>query len=335
MLKNNNKANDALIMLCYVCALGAFGAFFRWLQMQVARDSETGLINPSILNFLLPAVIIAAAIVLWLRTKKLTDAETVFPTGMSEALRGLSLVYIIFAWVIAALAVIGGIMTIVNSALDSLRGMYVIIAVLAMLSGLSFPLICTASRNHYSPSLVSVFMTFPILMYCVWLIASYRANASNPNVWIFAIEIIAVCFIILALFYVAGYAFGRPEPQKACYLSLFAAFMCMTTLSDSRYMGLELIILATAGMLLMYGWLIVKNRCAKAELPAEPEPAAEPKPEAEAELKVEPEDTVIEAGRDDASPEPTLEAPARRSKAEAEREAADEVEDIIKEYNGK
>ncbi len=335
MLKNNNKANDALIMLCYVCALGAFGAFFRWLQMQVARDSETGLINPSILNFLLPAVIIAAAIVLWLRTKKLTDAETVFPTGMSEALRGLSLVYIIFAWVIAALAVIGGIMTIVNSALDSLRGMYVIIAVLAMLSGLSFPLICTASRNHYSPSLVSVFMTFPILMYCVWLIASYRANASNPNVWIFAIEIIAVCFIILALFYVAGYAFGRPEPQKACYLSLFAAFMCMTTLSDSRYMGLELIILATAGMLLMYGWLIVKNRCAKAELPAEPEPAAEPEPEAEAELKVEPGDTVIEAGRDDASPEPTLEAPARRSKAEAEREAADEVEDIIKEYNGK
>lgn len=69
MLKNNKKANDALIMLCYVCALGAFGAFFRWLQMQVARDSETGLINPSILNFLLPAVIIAAAVVLWLRTK--------------------------------------------------------------------------------------------------------------------------------------------------------------------------------------------------------------------------------------------------------------------------
>lgn len=26
MLKNN-KANDALIMLCYTCAFGAFGAF--------------------------------------------------------------------------------------------------------------------------------------------------------------------------------------------------------------------------------------------------------------------------------------------------------------------
>ncbi len=328
MLKNNNKANDALIMLCYVCALGAFGAFFRWLQMQVARDSETGLINPSILNILLPAVIIAAAVVLWLRTRKLTDAETVFPTGMSEALRGLSLVYIVFAWVIAALAVLGGVLTIVSAALDSLRTMYVIIAVLAMLSGLSFPLICSASRSHYSPSLVSVFMTFPILMYCVWLIASYRANASNPNVWMFAIEIISICCVIVALFYVAGYAFGRPEPQKACYLSLFAAFMCMTTLSDSRYMGLELIILATAGMLLMYGWLIVKNRCAREELPAEPEVPEAPEPEPEA--GEDAEDTVIEAGQDDVIPEPTLEAPARKPKPE---QTSDEVEEILKEYN--
>ena len=107
MLKNN-KANDALIMLCYTCAFGAFGAFFRWLQMQVARDTETGMINPSILNILLPLLIVAAAVVLWLRTRKLTDDQTVFPTGMSEALRGLSILYIIFAWIIAALAVLGG-----------------------------------------------------------------------------------------------------------------------------------------------------------------------------------------------------------------------------------
>ena len=164
MLKNNKKAGDALIMLCYTCAFGAFGAFFRWLQMQVARDTETGLINPSILNILLPLLIVAAAVVLWLRSKKLTDDETVFPTGMSEALRGLSLLYIIFAWIIAALAVLGGILTIAETSLDNLRSMYVIIAALAMLSGLSFPLICSASRSHYSPSLVSVFMTIPILI---------------------------------------------------------------------------------------------------------------------------------------------------------------------------
>ena len=328
MLKNNKKAGDALIMLCYTCAFGAFGAFFRWLQMQVARDTETGLINPRILNILLPLLLVAAAVVLWLRSKKLTDDETVFPTGMSEALRGLSLLYIIFAWIIAALAVLGGILTIAETSLDNLRSMYVIIAALAMLSGLSFPLICSASRSHYSPSLVSVFMALPILMYCVWLIASYRANANNPNVWMFAIEIIAVCCAILALFYVAGYAFGRPDPKKACYMSLLGAFMCITTLADSRYMGLELIILATAGMLLMYSWLIIKNRCAKDELPPEPEKAAQPEPE-EPDAADEAEDTVIEPTPDEVSPEPTIEAPTRGTKSPS---ADDEVEKILNEY---
>lgn len=328
MLKNNSKANDALIMLCYTCAFGAFGAFFRWLQMQVARDTETGMINPSILNILLPLLIVAAAVVLWLRTRKLTDDQTVFPTGMSEALRGLSILYIIFAWIIAALAVLGGIMTIVETSLDSLRTMYVLVAVLGMLSGLSFPLICSASRSHYSPSLMSIFMALPILMYCVWLIASYRSNANNPNVWMFAIEILAICCAILALFYVAGYAFGRPDPHKACYLSLLGAFMCITTLADSRHMGLELIILATVGMLLMYSWLIIKNRCAKEDLPSEAEKIASPEPETKSDDEAE--DTVIEPGPDEAAPEPTIEAPVRKAKPQS---ADDEVEEIIKEYN--
>ena len=311
MLKNNNKANDALIMLCYTCAFGAFGAFFRWLQMQVARDTETGMINPSILNILLPLLILAAAVVLWLRTRKLTDDQTVFPTGMSEALRGLSILYIIFAWIIAALAVLGGIMTIVETSLDSLRTMYVLVAVLGMLSGLSFPLICSASRSHYSPSLVS-----------------YRSNANNPNVWMFAIEILAICCAILALFYVAGYAFGRPDPRKACYLSLLGAFMCITTLADSRHMGLDLIILATVGMLLMYSWLIIKNRCAKEDLPPETEKIASPEPETKSDDEAE--DTVIEPSPDEAAPEPTIEAPVRKAKPQS---ADDEVEEIIKEYN--
>lgn len=330
MIKNNKKANEALIMLCYTCALGAFGAFFRWLQLQTARDSETGLINPSVLNYLLPAVIIAAAVLLFLLTRKLTNEDTVFPTGMSEALRGLSLIYIICAWIFAAIAVIGGVLTIVNTELDTLRSMYVVIAVLAMLSGLGFPIICSASRSHYSPSLISILMTFPIIMYCVWLVSIYRANASNPNLWIYAIETIAVCVILIALFYVAGYAFGRPEPKKACFMSLFAAFMCITTLADSRYTGLELILVSTAGMLLMYGWLIVKNRCAPPEPEAEKKPEEAPAEPVEPEVK--PEDTVIPATEDSSVPEPTLEAPTRKPKEKKNPDPSDDVEEIIKEY---
>ncbi len=330
MLKDD-KIKDALTMLCYVCALGAFGAFFRWLQMQTARDADTGMMNPSILNILLPLTIIAAALVLWQRSRKLTAGEYAFPEGMSDALRGLSIVYIVCAWVIAALMVIGGIMTIMSSTLDSLRGMYVLISVLAMLSGLSFPLICSASRSRYSPTLISVLMTIPIAMYAIWLVASYRGSSNDPNVWRYAIEIITICVVIIALLYVAGYAFGKPAPKKACYSSLLAAFMCITTLSDSRYMGLELIFLATAGMLLIYSWLIIKNRCLKSELQAQPESVEEEAPAAADEAEEE-ENTVIAPEQSaEETPEPTIEAPAKNSKSAKD----DEIENILNEYGRK
>lgn len=324
MLKNNKNASDSLVASCYVCALGAFGAFFRWLQMQVARDSETGLINPSILNIILPLIIVAAVVVLWLHTKAMDKDGKVYPTGMSEALRGISIVYIIAAYIIAAVTVIGGIMTIINSSLDAQRGLYALLAALAILSGLSFPLVCNASRKHYSPGLVSIFMAIPVIMYCVWLIVCYRANANNPNLWSYAIEILAVCSSIIAFMRTAGYAFGKSAPRRACYMCQLAAFMCITTLADSRYMGLELILVGTAGMLLIEGWLIIKNRCLPEELP-KPKPVKKPSAETEQET-----DVVIEAGSTEDNPEPTLQAPTRRPKESAK--PSDAIDEIINEY---
>lgn len=329
MLKNNQNAKDALIMLCYVCGLGAFGAFFRWLQIQVERDSTTGMMNVGVLDFIVPAVIIAAAALLWRLTKRLTRGELEFPTEMSEALRGLSLLYLVASWIIAVVAIIGGVVTLFNTTLDSQRSLYVLIALLAVISGLSFPLICSASRSRYSPSLVSVFAAVPVVMFCVWLIVTYRANSSNPTVWTYAIEIIAVSCIILAFFYDAGYAFGRPAPQKACFFSLFGAFMGITTLSDSRYVGLDLILLASSAMLLTYGWLIVKNRRKK---PEQPPVQVEEQPEQVASAGEE-SSTVLEPTVEDMQPEPTIEAPARPSKREpAAPPERDEVEEIISEF---
>lgn len=322
MLKNQNT-KDALIISCYICALGAFGAFFRWLQMQIARDSETGLMNPNLLNIIVPLIIIAAFVLLLVRSKNLAHDGKVFPTEMFEALHALSIVYYIASWLIAALMVIGGVMTVVNSTLDAQRGLYTLIAALAVCSGLSFPLICSAARRRFSPGLVSVFMTLPVIMFCLWLIACYRANANNPNVWNYAIEIIAICAVILALFHVSGYAFGRSTPKRTAFLCQFAAFMCITTLADSRYMGLELILVGTAGMLLLENWILVKNRCLPKDEPPQEQKKSEPE-------KVSEQDVVIPAGESESVPEPTLEAPTRKSKAPEKK--PDVIDRILDEY---
>ena len=47
---------------CYVAGAGAFGVFFRWLQDQLAFD-ENGLNERSVFNLLVPAMVIASALV--------------------------------------------------------------------------------------------------------------------------------------------------------------------------------------------------------------------------------------------------------------------------------
>ncbi|MGM9574388.1 MAG: hypothetical protein ACI3VE_00555 [Oscillospiraceae bacterium] len=330
MPKYNKDAKVPLILSCYVCALGAFGAFFRWLQMQVARDAETGMMDPSILNILVPLTIICAAVLFYLRLKKLVDDGNVLPTEFYSALKGSSVLCLVISWVIGGITAIGGVVAMLNVALDAQRGLYTVIACLAILCGLSFPLICSAAHKRYSPGLTSLFMTLPVVMYCLWLIACYKANSNNPNLWVYAIEIIAVCCLIIAFYYTAGFPFGRARPRHAVYFCMMGAFLGIVTLADSRYMGLQLILLGSAGMLIMENWLIVQNIRNK-----EDAPEVSPSPAAEAVKAEEPaQDAAAPAPAETSdAPEPTIEAPAKKPKSGEDGSKLDsEVDEILREY---
>ena len=329
MPKYNKDAKVPLILSCYVCALGAFGAFFRWLQMQVAKDAETGMMGPSILNILVPLTIICAAVLFYLRIKKLVDGGNVLPTEFYSALKGSSVLCPVISWVIGGVTAIGGVVAMLNVALDAQRGLYTVIACLAILCGLSFPLICSAAHKRYSPGLTSLFMTLPVVMYCLWLIACYKANSNNPNLWVYAIEIIAVCCLIIAFYYTAGFPFGRARPRHAVYFCMMGAFLGIVTLADSRYMGLQLILLGSAGMLIMENWLIVRNVRNKDDAPE-----ASPSPAAEAVKAEEPaQDGAPEPAEASDAPEPTIEAPAKKPKSVEDGSKLDsEVDEILREY---
>lgn len=327
MPKYNRDAKAPLILSCYVCALGAFGAFFRWLQMQVARDSQTGMMSPSILNVLVPLTILCAAVLFFFCLKRLGRDGKVLPSDFYTALKGSSVLCPAFSWVIGVVTAVGGLVTMFNVTGDAQRGLYTVVAALGILCGLSFPLVCSAARKRYSPGLTSLFMTLPVVMYCLWLITCYRANSNNPNVWVYAIEIITVCCLIIAFYYTAGFPYGKARPRSAVYFCMLGAFLTIVTFADSRYAGLQLILLGSAGMLLMENWLIVQNARG-----SEDEPEAAPEPEAGAEKAAEPaqDEADPEPTQEDA-PEPTIEAPARKPAGGAG--ALDsEVEEILREY---
>ena len=51
---------------------------------------------------------------------------------------------------------------------------------------------------------------------------------------------------------------------------MMGSMMCIMSLADERYMGMQLILLASAGMLLLYVWILVRNLEKQDKKPAEP-----------------------------------------------------------------
>lgn len=297
---------NALIICCYVAAAGAFGTFIRWLQNQIVFDTETGLVNSSILNVLLPLIMIGAAVLFVSLSAGLLKKYKA-PVTVQDAFRGTTMMFPIVAWIVAVLMIAGGFLTMLGSTDDRCRGLYAVVSALAILTGLCFPMVCTASVKRYSPGMVSAFMTVPILMMILWLVTAYKANASNPNTWVYAVEILATAAALIAFYFTAGYPYGRPRPFSTLVMAMTASFLCFTALADERYFGLQLMFLSCAGMLMTEVWMIVSNMKPKTESDAVQPEASEAAETAEA-GEPSSEEHVLMPGGPDLTVEPTRQA---------------------------
>lgn len=296
----DNMRKNALIICSYTCAIGAFGAFFRWLQNQICYDPITHTMSAGAFSVIIPIMIIAAAAVFYMLIKKLFDKGLVPPTKLYDMFHGTTFVYPIAFCVLAVVMALGGIVTIMNTRFDPQAGLYTVIGTLAIFSGIGFPLICTCAKNRYAPGFVSVLMTLPVLLCSFWLVASYRQNATIPSVSVYSIEILALCACIAAFFFTSGYAYGRFKPVESILSTMFAAFLCFMTLSDTRYIGLQFVVCGCAGMLIVENWMLISNSVMK-EISDEPE-LAEISPAEEAEdnvLKPTIDDIIEEAAAED------------------------------------
>ena len=71
--------------------------------------------------------------------------------------------------------------------------------------------------------------------------------------------IAAIIAAMLGFFRVAGFAFRVPDGHRALFDVMLGGAMCILALADERYMGMQLIFLASAGMLILYEWILVRN----------------------------------------------------------------------------
>ena len=262
MHEEKDKINHkkALEINAYVAGAGAFGVFFRWMQRQLAF--EEGLVKGSFWNVMVPVSILIVGYVFLRFVDRFKNERCYLADGFEEALVNPGKLYSLARWAAGILMCVGAVAVLATCETDKNAVMLRVVALLAGLTGLSFPLLLSAAnrkRAWMGPKVLCLFSFLPILLFAVWLILSYKENAINSVIWDYSIEIITLCAGMVSFFHVAGFAFGQPNVWRAMFFAMAGAFLCIMSLADSRNVGLQLVLLSAALMLINYNWIMVAN----------------------------------------------------------------------------
>lgn len=250
----------SLELTCYVCGAGAFGVFFRWLQVMMAFD-EAGLNEKSAFNVLVPVLVVASAWIFMRFINQIRAERLYVDNDFCEALYNPGKLFTAARWAAGGIMALGALVLFVAAETDVDSELLRVLAILAFVSGVTFPVVL-GNANYEELARVAVlrfFMLMPVLTYSLWLIISYKQNSYNSVPWDYAIEMVAIIFAILAYFRVMGFAFFVPDGRKCMFTVMMCCMLSIMNLADDRYFGMQMIVLGTAVQMVLYNWVLVMN----------------------------------------------------------------------------
>lgn len=254
------KETKPLETCCYVIGAGAFGIFFRWMQLMLAYNDE-GVVDKSSWNVLVPGLIVVSAIVFWSIIQKLRKKLFYVPGDFCSSLKNEGKLYVICRWAFGGLMCIGAALLALQCETDKNAAFLYTLAGCGAAVGISNPLLLSAANRPqiYNKSACAFLAFFPILLFCVWLLTCYKENSINPVTWDYTVEVLALIFSLIGFFRVTGFAYGNPDEWKTLLFCMLGGMSCIMTVSDDRYIGEQIMFGAAALMQTMYVWIILSN----------------------------------------------------------------------------
>lgn len=271
------KDSKSLEVSCYVLGAGAFGVFFRWMQLQLAYNSE-GLPGKSVWNFFVVLLIAACAGIFWYFVRRNEKAGLAVPDDFFTALSNPGKLHALFRWGIGVIMVAGSLLLFLTCELDMNATFLRVLSVFGAITGICFPfLLVCANKPHVTKNGTITLLSFlPLLFFATWLLTSYKQNSINPIAWDYVVEVLTIIVDLFAFFRIAGFAYGVPDAKKSMFLCMWGAMLSLMCLADNRYLGQQVMFFATALMLTMYNWILFANLVpAPKKAPAKEEPDGE------------------------------------------------------------
>lgn len=247
----------------YSAVCGAIGMFLHWMQQLSNYEEDTGLFTrgSASSSFLIFACIaFTAALYVLVRVYLGTPANYDVVTSVRTK--------DIFLFAVATLAglimIVGGIIMFFGSRNTSSPGITKFLAVFAVVCGLCFPGMAAGTGTDKPTSFHCLCSAVPVLMCLYWLIVQYKLFAYNPEIWLYAFDILAVSASTLSFYFIAGFFFGCAKPRNTVFFSQLAVFLCLVDLINKAQSGYSVMMFACALIQAMFSWVIVRN-CVRTE----------------------------------------------------------------------
>lgn len=240
------------------CVAGAFGLFFRWLQLLNRFDADTGLYTPGLSGYLFVIWCILSAAALYAFSRRCFPAQAAAPEAAVAF--GCGKVGRLLGILCAALLCLGGLIVLFSSGTAVYPRAERVLGLLALLSGAAFAVQLRQVRAGLHSAGTMACALLPVLLFCYWLVVCYKEHSRDPVIWGFCVQILALCVLAVSFYYATGYLAGRVVPSRALWLMLLSVFFCFAVMPDSMAIGRKLVFFASgacqlylAGMLLN-GW---------------------------------------------------------------------------------
>jgi len=241
----------------YVCILGVFGAFFRWLQDTTAFEEDTNLAVPmSMWSIVMGAWLILMAVGLLFAARRLDQDRC--PDSFQEAFQGSALALNVASLICLVTLAGGGALFALRrigdqeNYLDLIMGGAAVIAGVCLFAALRSPL--SGKGNSRGKLLVPV-----VLYLCYLLIWEYKTYASDPVIWHFGVKILATAVTLIAYFDLLGFAYNKIKLRSTVYYSLLGVAMTLSTFADSGSMLVHLMNLGLVVGLVVFNFMLLDN----------------------------------------------------------------------------
>lgn len=228
---------------------GAAGFFLRRWELNTAFEADTGLHIPGApASVVLICILVALAVAFALLS---LDRRRAAPGGYTGAFGAVgNTVWAVVMTAGALLLLCGAVLdllglpevyaeAVIDAQVTHTNPFFAILArlLLGALALLSFPAVLLTVKRGYrggDEERYSGALLFPAYTCCVWLIEAYQLRASDPVVLDYIYELLAIMAAMLALYFIAGFSFGKGKSVPASVFSALAVALSLTTMADDH-----------------------------------------------------------------------------------------------------